>query len=219
MIGGQDLGGVMGFGPIKPEPDEPIFHAEWERRVLAMTLAAGALREWNIDASRHAREARPPTEYLSSSYYELWLKGLEKLLLAKTLITDEELAAGRAIAPPKSVRPALRAEDVPAMLAKGGPADRPLAKPARFQEGDLVRTRTLFTTGHTRLPRYAFGKVGRVEAVRGGYVFPDSAAAGQGEAPECLYTIRFSGRELWGEEAEDNLAVSIDAWESYLDPA
>jgi nitrile hydratase subunit beta len=219
MIGGQDLGGVMGFGRIEAEADEPIFHAEWERRAFALTLAAGSLRQWNIDASRHAREARSPADYLSSSYYELWLKGLEALLLAKGLVAAEELAAGRALAPPKPVGRALQADQVAAMLARGGPADRPVARAARFQLGDLVRTKSLYTTGHTRLPRYAFGKVGRIEAVRGGFVLPDSAAAGRSEAPECLYTIRFSGRELWGEAAEESLAVSIDAWESYLDAA
>ena len=217
MIGGQDLGGVMGFGPIAAEPDEPIFHAEWERRVLALSLAAGALRQWSIDASRHAREARSPADYLSSSYYELWLKGLEALLLAKGLLAAQELAAGRALTSPKAVGRALQANEVAAMLARGAPADRPLDELARVRVGDLVRTKSLYTTGHTRLPRYAFDKIGRVEAVRGGFVLPDSAAAGRGEAPECLYTIRFSGRELWGEVADESLSVSIDAWESYLD--
>lgn len=219
MIGGQDLGGVMGFGRIAAEADEPLFHAEWERRIFAVTLAAGALGQWNIDQSRHAREARSPADYLSSSYYVLWLKGLETLLLAKGLVTAEEIAAGRSLAAAKPAGRVLKAEDVAAALAKGTRADRPLASPARFGVGDRVRTKVLYTTGHTRLPRYAFGKIGRVEAVRGGFVLPDSAAAGQGEAPEWLYTIRFSGRELWGEAGDGNLAVSIDAWESYLDPA
>ncbi len=209
MIGGQDLGGVMGFGRIEAEADEPIFHSEWERRAFALTLASGALGQWNIDASRHAREARPPTDYLSSSYYELWLKGLETLLLAKGLMTAEEIAAGRASTPPKVVGRALKAADVAAALAN----------PASFQAGDRVRTKVLYTTGHTRLPRYAFGKIGRIEAVRGGFVLPDSAAAGRGEAPEWLYTVEFSGRELWGGGADGKLQVSIDAWESYLDPA
>ncbi|HLJ70471.1 MAG TPA: nitrile hydratase subunit beta [Roseiarcus sp.] len=219
MIGGQDLGGMMGFGRIAAEANEPLFHAEWERRAFAITLAAGALSRWSIDQSRHAREARPPAEYLASNYYELWLKGLEKLLLENGLVTAEEIAAGRSLAAPKPVGRVLKAEHVAAALAKGSRADRPLAKPARFGAGDSVRTKALYTTGHTRLPRYAFGKLGRIEAVRGGFVLPDSAAAGQGEAPEWLYTVRFAGRELWGEAADENLAVSIDAWESYLEPA
>jgi nitrile hydratase subunit beta len=31
MNGAQDMGGQMGFGPIAPETDEPLFHAAWER--------------------------------------------------------------------------------------------------------------------------------------------------------------------------------------------
>lgn len=219
MIGGHDLGGVMGFGSIGAEAEEPVFHAEWERRVFALTLAAGALGQWNIDTSRHAREARPPAEYLSSSYYELWLKGLLALLQNKGVVTAEEIAAGHSVGPSTLAGRALKAENVAAALARGGPADRPVDRPARFRAGDLVRTKLRYMTGHTRLPRYAFGKIGRVEAVRGGFVFPDSAAAGHGEAPQWLYTIRFDGRELWGETGDENLAVSIDAWESYLDPA
>ena len=76
MNGAQDLGGMMGFGPVLAEPDEPVFHVDWEKRVLALTLAAGALGEWNIDMSRHARESLHPVDYLSSSYYEVWLAGL-----------------------------------------------------------------------------------------------------------------------------------------------
>jgi hypothetical protein len=89
--GGQDLGGMHGLGPIDIEADEPVFHAEWERRVFALTLAMGASGEWNIDMSRHARENRDPVDYLSSSYYELWLKGLEALLSERGLLDTQEL--------------------------------------------------------------------------------------------------------------------------------
>jgi nitrile hydratase len=89
--GGQDLGGMHGLGPIDIEADEPVFHAEWERRVFALTLAMGASGEWNIDMSRHARENRDPVDYLSSSYYEIWLKGLEALLSERGLLDTQEL--------------------------------------------------------------------------------------------------------------------------------
>src|SRR5699024_6709070 len=49
MNGPQDLGGRHGFGPVAPEKDEPIFHAPWERRALAVTLAAGAMGHWSLD--------------------------------------------------------------------------------------------------------------------------------------------------------------------------
>ena len=175
--------------------------------------------QWNIDASRHAREARPPGEYLCSSYYELWLKGLERLLLENGLVSGDELASGRASTPPKAIGRMLRASEVGLALATGTRYDRPTGRQARFQVGTLVRTKLHYTTGHTRLPRYAFGKRGVVEKARGGFVLPDAAASGRGEAPEQLYTIRFTGRELWGDRGGENVAVSIDAWESYLDPA
>ena len=89
MNGAQDLGGMMGFGPIAPEPDEPWFHAEWERRVFGLTLAMGSTGTWNLDTSRHARESLPPAEYLASSYYEIWTKGLEKLVVDAGLVTGK----------------------------------------------------------------------------------------------------------------------------------
>ncbi len=219
MNGGQDLGGMMGFGPIGLEPEEPWFHAPWERRAFGLTLAAGAAGAWSIDTMRHARESLPPAEYLSSSYYEIWTKGLEKLVVKTGLVGEDELRLGHALTPPVAVKRVLKAADVPAALAKGGPTDRSATQPARFAVGDPVVTRVMHPSGHTRLPRYARGKAGTVERVHGAHVFPDSSARGEGENPQWLYTVRFSGRELWGEEADATLDVSIDAFESYLEPA
>lgn len=219
MNGAQDLGGMMGFGPVEPEPDEPWFHAEWERRAFGITLAMGATGSWNIDMSRAARESLHPADYLASSYYEIWTKGLEKLVLATGLVGADELEAGRALRPAKPVKRVLKPEEVLPVLRVGGPSERPAERPARFSVGDKVATRNMHPTGHTRLPRYARGKRGVVERVHGAHVFPDANAAGAGECPQWLYTVRFSGTELWGEDAEPTLAVSIDAWESYLEPA
>ena len=69
MNGAADLGGMMGFGPVVQEVNEPLFHAPWERRLFALTLAAGATGAWTIDAMRYLRESLPPVEYLGSSYY------------------------------------------------------------------------------------------------------------------------------------------------------
>ena len=76
MNGVHDMGGMQGFGPVRPEPNEPLFHAPWERQALAMTVAMGACGQWNIDISRSARESLPPAQYLSSSYYAICLAGL-----------------------------------------------------------------------------------------------------------------------------------------------
>lgn len=219
MNGPQDLGGQMGFGLIAPEMDEPIFHAEWEKRALGVTLAAGAMGAWNIDESRHARESLHPADYYASSYYEIWIKALEELLQRHGFVTARDLAQGNAVdpaAPPKRV---LMAENVAAVLAKGGPCDRSVATSARFVAGQRVRTKNFHPTGHTRLPRYARAKEGVIDAVREGFVFPDSNAHGQGENPQWVYTVVFSAQELWGEGADPKLDVSIEAWESYLEPA
>jgi nitrile hydratase len=219
MNGAQDLGGMMGFGPVNPEADEPLFHAPWERRVLGFTVAIGAAGKWTIDMSRHARESLPPAEYLASSYYEIWAKGVERLAVKTGLVSPEELRLGRALTPPVPVKRVVTAAEVPAVLARGGPADRPATQPARFRVGDWVRTRNMHPCGHTRLPRYARDREGVIEIVHGTHVFPDTNAHGEGENPQWLYTVRFSGAELWGEEADPTLVVSVDAWESYLEPA
>lgn len=219
MNGGQDLGGMQGFGPIAPEPDEPPFHAAWERRAFGLTLAMGATGSWTLDASRHARESLPPPDYLASSYYEIWTKGLERLLLAAGLVEADELAAGRALHAPATLARVLTARAVPSALARGGPTDRPETAPPRFRLGDRVRTRLINPAGHTRLPRYARDKFGEIVLHHGAHVFPDTNAHGAGEAPQHLYTVRFTGRELWGEGADPTLTVSIDAFDGYLDHA
>lgn len=219
MNGPHDLGGQMGFGAIAPEQDEPFFHAEWEKRAMGLTLCAGALGDWNLDESRHARESLHPANYYASSYYEIWAKGLTTLLMRHGFVSASDLAAEHAVDAAPAPKRVLKAADVAATMARGGPCNRPVATAAKFAAGQSVRTRNMHPEGHTRLPRYARGKVGVVEAVREGYVLPDSNAHGRGEAPEWVYTVVFDGRELWGADAQAGLSVSIDAWESYLEPA
>ena len=91
MNGGHDLGGMHGFGPINPEPNEPVFHAPWEKRAFAITLACGALGKWNLDMSRYSRESLDPQLYLQTSYYEKWLLGLQSLLIEHDLVSEAEI--------------------------------------------------------------------------------------------------------------------------------
>lgn len=219
MNGPQDLGGQMGFGPVAPEQNEPIFHAGWEKRALGLTLCSGAMGHWNIDESRHARESLNPADYYASSYYEIWIKGLETLLERHGFVSAEERAQGRALRPGTIAKRKLNAADVPAVLARGGPCNRPVEGSPRFRAGDRVHTRNFNPTSHTRLPRYARGKTGTIDAVREGFVFPDTNAHGQGEQPQYVYTVVFDGHEIWGEGSDPTLTISIDAWESYLEPA
>lgn len=217
MNGPHDLGGFQGFGPVNPEPDEPYFHAEWEKRALGVVLSAGAMGQWTIDESRHARECIAPAAYLSASYYEIWIRALEVLLERHRFATREEMDRGVSLEQGAIPKRVLKADMVPAVLARGGPCDRPVGAEPLFQPGDRVRTRVLHPAGHNRLPRYAKGKVGVVEAVQGGFVFPDTNAHGGGEQPQWVYTVVFTAPELWGEGADPLQTVSIDSWEAYLE--
>jgi nitrile hydratase beta subunit len=217
--GAHDMGGARGFGRVTPEPNEPPFHAEWERRAFALTLAMAMPGGWNIDMSRAARESLPPQDYLSKSYYEIWLAGLEKLMTERGLVERDEIEAGHALHRPQPVRSRLSPDDVAQVLYRGAPTWREAKAPARFATGDRVRARAIDPPTHTRLPRYVRGHVGVVELVHGCHVFPDSNALGAGEDPQWLYTVCFDGRELWGAGADPTMKISVDAWDAYLEPA
>ena len=219
MNGVHDMGGMDGFGKVEPESNEPVFHAPWEARVMAMNRAMGATGAWNIDMSRFSREMLPPDVYLGSSYYRKWYLGLEQMLLERGLVDADEVAAGRALRPGKPLkRGNFGVADVGRIMTRGS-FTRPAQAPARFKPGDRVRAKNIHPAGHTRLPRYVRGHVGVIERVQGSHVFPDSAASGQGENPQWLYTVRFEGRELWGADADPSVKISVEAFEPYLDPA
>jgi nitrile hydratase len=219
MNGIHDMGGMDGFGKVEREANEPVFHAPWEGRVMAMMRAMGAIGAWNLDMFRDAREQQPAAFYLTASYYKSWAKSIETLMLGRGFATPDEIAAGCSLNPAKPAkRGALKAEDVPTALKRGS-FGRPASGPARFKVGDDVRARNIHPTTHTRLPRYARGRVGVIERVHGCHVFPDSSALDAGDAPQWLYTVNFDGRELWGPDADPALKVSIEAFEPYLESA
>lgn len=211
-----DLGGKPGFGPVVPEPEGEYFHAAWEPRALALTLAMGATGSWNIDRSRSARETIP--NYLSLSYYAMWLTALEKLLQEHGLVLPDELAAGRALHPPLAVPRVLQVANVPKVLATGSPTERPTTAPARFAVGQVVRAYAGEVPHHTRLPGYVRGKCGVIERLHGMHVFADAHAMGRPDAGQWLYTVVFDGATLWDDPASE-VKVSVDAWEPYLEAA
>ncbi len=217
MNGGQDLGGMHGFGPVVEEADEPNFHAEWEARALAMVVAIGACGQWNIDQSRHARESLPPADYMRFPYYRIWTEALQTLLLERGMIRADELADGNAREPAKPVARIMTANMVQPLLRKGGPADRPATSQPAFAVADTVRTVNRHPTGHTRLPRYARGRNGTIAKVLGHHVFPDTNAHGKGEHPQWLYQVRFAATELWGDDRNPQDSVTLDLWEPYLE--
>lgn len=221
MNGVHDMGGQQGFGPVLLEEKEPLFHAPWESRAMAITVAMGASGQWNIDLSRAARESLPPAIYLSSSYYEIWIRALEKLMLERGMVTQAELTSGEQSTSPVPVSKVLNKESVDAALKAGSPTERPIDQPALFKVGQKVRARNMHPQGHTRLPRYVRGHVGTVVSLHGGHVFPDGhtlRASPPFNVPvQWLYTVVFDGPTLWGQQSDPTLEVTVDAWESYLE--
>ena len=150
----------------------------------------------------------------------MWLAGLERLLAERALVSPAEVEAGRPTQPARALRrKPVDAEAAARMLRSGGPSNRDAPRPARFAVGDRVRARTMNPPTHTRLPRYVRGHPGTVVLVHGCHVFPDVSAHGGGEDPQWLYTVRFDGRDLWGPDADPTVAVSVDAFEPYLEAA
>ena len=216
MQGVHDLGGKQGLGPINPESEaeEPVFHSEWERRIFGLTLATGMLGKWNIDQSRYARERQHPISYLENSYYENWYEGVSKLLVEKGLISEAELLSGISQQTVSREFHVPTREDVKKILSSGGPTEMRLDVGPVFCVGDHVRVIRNFTHGHSRVPAYVQGCVGKIEIHHGGHIFPDKSVEGL-VSGEHLYAVRFSGKELWRSDIRND-EVIIDLWEPYL---
>jgi nitrile hydratase len=206
MDGVHDLGGMDGFGPVEVEANEPRFHHAWERLVFGLAAAVRVRRLCNTHAYRHAIERMDPAHYLGSPYYEHWLTGTATLLVEHGVVTRAELEAktGGAFPLSRPTRSAL------GPVPPSGPAPR-------FSVGGAVRVRNLHPLGHTRCPRYVRGKHGVVVRVDGRYPLPDVAAHSDQPCEQFSYSVRFAGRELWGEQAGGAEAVYVDLWESYLE--
>jgi len=215
MDGIHDMGGMHGFGKVEPEENEPVFHAAWEARCLALNRAMGAIGAWTIDEARAGIEKLPPDVYLARSYYGKWALRLWNMVIARGFAGADELATGHALHSAKPTKRKFGTAEVPRALTRGS-FGRPAQSPAAFKVGDRVRTKNIHPPTHTRLPRYVRGHIGVIDAIRGCHVFPDSVVLGAGENPQWLYTVLFDGRELWGENTDPMLKVSIEAFEPYL---
>jgi nitrile hydratase subunit beta len=215
--GVHDMGGMHGFGPIMPERDEPYFHEPWEARMFgidqAMTWPPGSTN----DRGRFERENMPPVAYLSLSYYEHWYHVASSLLLKAGRVTRAELGSGQAEAGAIRRNDAMQPDAVATAFKNNGKSGRAISNSPRFVDGQAILTRNINPEGHTRLPRYARGKRGRIHAWRGAHVFPDTSARGDGEQPEHVYCVEITARELWGEGSSARDLVFLDLWESYLD--
>ncbi|HEV3334142.1 MAG TPA: nitrile hydratase subunit beta [Bryobacteraceae bacterium] len=218
MNGIHDMGGMHGLGPIEIEKDEPVFHHPWEGRVFALNLAARA-GKGNLDNSRYGIELLPPADYLRMTYYEKWLARLEGNLVRLGVATEDEIESGKAAPGSPKFTPALTPALVNDALGRVGSARRDVTVAPLFEVDQQVRARNINPTGHTRLPRYARGKVGTIVRDHGVFVFPDTNARFEGEKPQHVYSVRFTARELWGEQASSRDAVYLDLWDDYLERA
>jgi len=218
MDGIHDLGGMDGFGPVQPERNEPVFHTPWEASVFGLNQAMTGPDNFSVDMFRFLGETLPPADYLTWSYYERWYFIAAMALLGAGMVTPAELRSGQAAPGTLRRQDAMTAADVPSAIAGSGKCARPVETPPAFAIGQSIRTRNIHPTGHTRLPRYARGKLGVIHRRCGGYVFPDTNASGLGENPQHLYNVAFSARELWGADASPNDKIYLDLWESYLQP-
>ncbi|MDY6819550.1 MAG: nitrile hydratase subunit beta [Halobacteriales archaeon] len=228
MDGVHDLGGMDGFGSPPIEPDEPVFHHDWEGLVYAAFVATLGNGCYNMDEFRHSIERMPPTDYLESSYYDRWLTGITRLLLEHDVITPAEFTdrietveadgpslVGEAIEADREIDDATLLDELFAGVAEAYDTNRAEQEPA-FEVGDRVRVRNIHPEGHTRCPRYVRRSAGTIEAIRGTHVLPDANAHGD-ERAEPVYNVAFDGTELWGEHGRDRDSVHLDLWESYLE--
>lgn len=217
MDGVHDMGGMHGFGPVPWEADEPVFHHEWERRMWGLMFATTPPEGTNLDVIRHSLERIPPDLYLRFSYFERWLYHLTAAQLRSGAVTLDEVKAGRA-APGTTRRTDAMGPEVVDPHAVEAYRSEIDAAP-KFKPGDRVRTANPHPAGHTRLPRYARGRIGEVTLHHGAHILPDSHAHGHGEAHTHLYSIRFAARELWGPDANPNDSLRVDVWECHLEHA
>ena len=215
----HDMGGRPDIRRLDIMLSDLKFKEDWEKDVFAITLALGFSGLWNLDRSRYARESLEPTDYLQFTYFEKWLAGLINLLGENGIIKDGKESGNNF---KKSSFRVLEAKNVKKLLHMGGPTKRDSTIEKKFNLGENVSVRssnsnTRVEKGHTRLPDYVKGKIGKVIAHHGSHVLPDANAHFLGESPEALYSVEFKSQDLWDkfEHVEDT--VVVDLWESYLE--
>ncbi|MGV9869117.1 nitrile hydratase subunit beta [Rhodococcus koreensis] len=224
MIGIHDMGGFHHLGDVHPD-DDAVFGGPWQERTFAMQMVGAANGLWTSDEFRHVIERMPPAHYLETEYFQHWLTALEELFTRHGIFTRAEWA-DRLDKVRSGTAPDLgfgdtaegqRLLDAMIHLAHtGAELEHPAEAPAEFAVGQRVRAVTRAYPGHTRCPRYIWEKTGTVLAVHAEFAYPETTAARAGENPERVYSVRFDGRDLWGEDAEPHTNVTVDLWQSYL---
>jgi nitrile hydratase beta subunit len=215
MNGAHDMGGMQDMGPISRGENEPVFHAEWERRMFALFNAVDV--DWPY--RRTQIELIPPAEYLRMSYYEKWLAALPQILIKTGMASSAEIESGNSIGGTNTKWHVLSVAEVATWDVPERARPEKITAHTQLHVGQRIRARNLNPVGHTRLPRYVRGKVGTIERDGGIEELQDTDILGLGDKRQHVYTVRFAARELWGDQANPRDAVYVDMWEGYLETA
>jgi nitrile hydratase len=223
MNGVHDLGGTDGMGPVVVPENEPVWRAEWEKAAFALFPTSFRAGLFGVDAFRYGIEQMPPAEYLTSPYYEHWEHTAEYYAAKAGVIDEAELDERTKyyLEHPDEPLPDRKdpelMEFVDLAVKHGASARRESDKAPAFAVGDRVTVVADSPKGHTRKARYIRGRTGVIEMAHGTFIYPDSAGNGGGDAPEHVYTVKFTNAELWGADyAEPNGVVYFDVWEPYI---
>ena len=228
MNGIHDLGGRDGMGAINPTPAEPVWKAEWEKHAHTFFPLAFRAGFFGVDQFRFGMEQIEPIEYLSSTYYEHWVHSVTHHGVRHGQLDPDEIERRTQYYLDNPDAPLPEGQDPDGELTafidwavkNGVAAGRDTGKKAKFSVGDRVTVVADAPAGHTRKAGYIRGKTGIIDLAHGEMIYPDTAGNDQGEAPEHVYTVRFTNEELWGaEEAEPNGSITFDVWEPYIVPA
>ena len=214
MDGIHDLGGKRGYGAVDVNEPEEAFHSELDGigwSINQTTRAPGL----SIDWWRHIRELFPADDYLSRPYFDQWSMTQLIALIDNEQLTLDEVLSNKPVKL-DNPEPTMSIENVYQSTSKAAVRfDREIDKQAKYYIGDTVTTRDFNIKGHTRLPGYAQGKQGIIQAHHGAHMFPDDCAQGSENAAH-LYTVCFDSKELWPDDAVESNKIYIDLWEPYF---
>lgn len=217
MDGIHDLGGRQGFGKIEVDEEEVQFHEPYEGRVRGIVNAMTQAPDWSKDWFRHCREMIDPADYLTRPYFDQWVQTYAAMMVNSGWATVDELVTGKSAGEVAGLPPPVNAEQARASVLKARHFDAEISAKAQYSLGDKVRTVTNVTSGHTRLPGYARDRKGVVVAHHGAHIYPDDMAVNE-KRHVHLYTIEFSLAELWPEGSDTSDILTLDLWETYLEP-
>ena len=216
MNGVHDLGGMDGFALSARDQGFPL-HEEWERTVWGMLLASIAV-PGTAGPGRRYIENLPPERYLSMPYYARFLETREQRFIESGLVTREELdnPDGPVAMPNLPGFAPMTPQQIVAFLRQEQTGQLNVNAPASFAVGDEVIVKNDHPRGHTRVPRYVRGHQGVVVQDHGVHEFEDEVPPGTNVGPQHLYTVRFTGPELWGSRGHARDRMHVELWEIHL---